>query len=119
MRETITGSCHCGAVHFEITRPEYVVSCNCSICRRYAALWAYSPPQKVRLDAPQGSTRAYSWGDREIAFHTCAHCGVTTHYASLVDDRIAVNLRCADDPREVTALRLRHFDGADSWEFLD
>jgi hypothetical protein len=117
--DIITGSCHCGAVRFEITRPDRVVSCNCSICRRYAALWAYAPPAKARLEAAEGATIAYSWGDKSIAFHSCATCGATTHYASLIDERIAVNMRLVDDPAVLGDLRLRHFDGADSWRFLD
>jgi hypothetical protein len=36
------GSCHCGAVQFELTEsPETLVDCNCSICRRIGALWGH------------------------------------------------------------------------------
>lgn len=118
-QDILTGSCHCGAVHFEISRPDHVTACNCSICRRYAALWAYAPPARLALHAPQGSTRSYSWGDKTIAFHSCATCGVVTHYESLVDERVAVNMRNVDDPTVLASLRLRHFDGANTWTFLD
>jgi hypothetical protein len=38
----IESSCHCGAAKLEILDvPEEVTDCHCSICRRYAALWAY------------------------------------------------------------------------------
>lgn len=117
--DIITGSCRCGAVRFEITRPGHVTSCNCSACRRYAALWAYAPPAVGRVIAAPGATRAYSYGDKTLAFHACATCGVTTHWASLSDDKIAVNMRLADDPGVLDTIRVRHFDGADSWEFLD
>jgi hypothetical protein len=115
----ITGSCLCGAVRFEITRPDHMTSCNCSACRRYAALWAYAPPATARIDAAPGATIAYSRGDHSLAFHSCASCGVTTHWASLSDDKVAVNLRLADDPAVVTGIPVRHFDGAESWTFLD
>ncbi|RME15180.1 MAG: GFA family protein [Alphaproteobacteria bacterium] len=115
----ITGSCHCGAVRFEVSRPDFAVSCNCSICRRLAALWVYAPPLEIRLFAPEGTTRAYSWGVGEIAFHSCSTCGVCTHYIGLAGDRVAVNLRLADRPEVVEQLRVRHFDGANSWAFLD
>jgi len=37
-----TGSCHCGAVQLEIpSAPDHLTNCNCSICWRYGALWAY------------------------------------------------------------------------------
>ena len=116
---TIAGSCHCGAVRFEISRPEWVISCNCSICRRYATLWAHCPPNEGRLLAGEAATRAYVWGDRMIAFHFCATCGVTTHYTGTDGGRVSFNLRLADDPAAVADLRVRHFDGAGSWAFLD
>lgn len=117
--EIVTGSCHCGAVRFEISRPDSVVSCNCSACRRYAALWAYAPPETARIIGEPGATIAYAYGERSLAFHSCARCGCTTHWASLIDEKIAVNLRLADQPRQLDTIRVRHFDGADSWTFLD
>lgn len=117
--DIITGSCHCGAVRYEITRPKGATACNCSICRRLAALWVYAPPVKGRVIAEPDATIAYAWGDKGLAFHTCKTCGATTHWASLIDDRFAVNLRLADDPDIVATTRVRHFDGADSWTFLD
>lgn len=117
--ETITGSCLCGAVRFEISWPEKVTSCNCSACRRYAGLWAYAPPATARIIAEEGATIAYARGERSLAFHTCATCGATTHWASLIDTKIAVNLRLADDPSVLEAIPVRHFDGADTWAFLD
>ena len=117
--ETITGSCHCGAVRFEISRPARVTSCNCSACRRYAALWAYVPPAIGRLIAAPGATLAYAHGDKTLAFHSCATCGVTTHWASLIDEKFAVNMRLVDDPKVLDTLPVHHFDGAESWTFLD
>jgi hypothetical protein len=33
--------------------------------------------------------------------------------------RVSFNLRLADNPDVLDRLRVRHFDGADSWAFLD
>jgi hypothetical protein len=115
----ITGSCLCGAVRWEISPPDHVTACNCSACRRYGAHWAYIPPSVGRVIAEPGATIAYSRGDHSLAFHSCTTCGVTTHWAGLANDRIAVNFRLADDPEELDRVRIRHFDGAESWEFLD
>jgi hypothetical protein len=117
--DIITGRCLCGAVRFEVTRPPSLTSCNCSACRRYAALWAYAPPARARIDAAPGATIAYSRGDQGLAFHSCARCGVTTHYASLINERLALNLRLADDPAEIAVIPVRHFDGAATWTYLD
>ena len=38
----IKAACHCGAVRFELEAPPaWVLDCNCTLCRRYGALWAY------------------------------------------------------------------------------
>ena len=116
----IEAACHCGAVR--LTAPEApteVTECNCSICRRLGARWAYYSPAKVAMPRP-GSTQPYVWGDRMLAFHRCRSCGVTTHWQSLdgTQERMGVNARVMDglDWGEV---RVRPFDGADTWKFLD
>lgn len=49
------------------------------------------------------------------------HCGCTTHWENLKPDEysdMAVNLRmCA--PEDISKYRIRKFDGADTWDFLD
>jgi len=116
----ISGSCHCGAVSFEAAQvPERLVSCNCSICRRYVALWVHSPPlEGLVLNVPEGATRTYSWGDKDLLFHSCKTCGCITHWTGVKGSRFAVNFRMAD-PEDIKDIPVRHFDGADSWEFLD
>lgn len=117
--DIITGGCLCGAVRFEITWPDHVTSCNCSACRRYAALWAYAPPPAARIIAAPGATIAYARGEQSLEFHSCATCGATTHWASRIDDKIAVNLRLADDPGVLERIPRWRFDGAESWRFID
>lgn len=116
----IKGACHCGAVTFEILdAPERLVSCNCSVCRRYNGLWVHSSEDiRISIEAPSGATIAYVRGDKTLAFHSCASCGCTTHWESLESDRVAVNARMAA-PEDIKDIRVRRFDGADSWEFLD
>lgn len=75
---TIDATCHCGAVTVTAPRtPEYVNECQCSICRRYAAAWAYYPISEVKLQLNKEgtATKQYIWGDRDIAFHFCESCG--------------------------------------------
>ena len=41
-------TCHCGNITIEVNQaPDIVTDCHCSICRRYAALWAYYAPDEV------------------------------------------------------------------------
>ena len=115
----IKGSCHCGTVTFEILeKPDFVVTCNCSICRRYNTRWAYSQKTKMTLNAPEGSTHIYSWGDKDLEFHSCKTCGCTTHWMAVDGSHYAVNCQLASEA-DMQDVRVRRFDGADTWEFLD
>lgn len=115
-------SCHCGAVKVSYDGvPTRLVSCNCSICRRLRALWAHGPAGKLAVEAGLDATISYVWGDKGLAFHSCKTCGVTTHWTGLgpqEPQNMAVNMALmeADQIRDTP---IRHFDGADSWEFLD
>lgn len=115
----LEGSCHCGRVRLTAkTAPAEVTECNCSICRRLGARWAYYSPAEIEMPKA-GATQPYVWGDRMLAFHRCRSCGVTTHWQSLdaAKERMGVNARIFDlDWNEV---RIRHFDGAASFEYLD
>ncbi len=38
----LTGSCHCGKASWTLKGdPGSITACNCTLCRRYGALWAY------------------------------------------------------------------------------
>jgi hypothetical protein len=118
----LKGSCHCGAVVFEIPRPpETLTDCNCSICRRLASLWAYFKEEDVRFTAGAEATDTYVTGDRVLAFHRCKSCGCTTHWAHLEpkrENRMGVNCRMLD-PKDIADIRVRRLDGADTWKYLD
>jgi hypothetical protein len=116
----IEASCHCGAVRFSLAEPpETLTDCNCSICSRLGTLWAYYRPDQVTFQTPPEATFQYAWGDKGIAFHHCRTCGCTTHWSSLKGgDRLGVNARLMD-PEVRAKARVRRFDGASSWTFLD
>lgn len=118
----IEGSCHCNAVSLSYSgTPRRLVSCNCSICRRLGALWGHGPASVITVTAAPGALLSYSHGDGGIAFCTCKTCGTTTHWESTDksgDYPMAMNMNTADS-EAVSGLPLRHFDGADSWTFLD
>ena len=111
----ITGSCHCGKVHWTFDGdPGSATACNCTVCRRYGTLWAYDwLDQRIRTNGP---TVAYLRGEREIEFHHCPDCGCVTWWKGAAPHpdgrtRIAVNLRLADDPEAIADLPIRHFEG--------
>ena len=117
----VEASCHCGSVSLEIDfAPTEVTECNCSICRRYGVLWAYYPPDRVRVSTPDPPTDVYMWDDRSIGFHRCRTCGCVSHWAP-VDrgrDRMGVNARLMT-PEVLVAARVRHLDGAGTERYTD
>lgn len=116
----ITGSCHCGAVHWEFDGvPEGATACNCTVCRRYGVLWAYDfENEGIRVS---GKTTIYIRGE-DIEFHFCPVCGCIAWWRAIragADGRrrIAVNLRLAE-PEAVAQIPIDHFDGLEKFEDL-
>ncbi|MGF1748627.1 aldehyde-activating protein [Vibrio cionasavignyae] len=108
-------SCHCGNVKLTIVqKPTEITECDCSICRRYAALWGYFSPCDVTINTGAQGTTPYIWGDREVAFHHCNSCGCITHYVSTKRcsiERTAVNMRMATS-EQLKGIALRKINGA-------
>ena len=121
----IIGYCHCGAVHwrFESQIPDATI-CNCTICRRYGALWAYGyDGQDIRVEAPKDGLSSYvRSGSPSISFNFCRICGNLICWRGLGPEekgetRVAVNLRLAE-PEDVGRIPLQRFDGLHSFEDL-
>ena len=116
----IEGSCHCGAVRWQFDgHLDGATACNCTICRRYGALWAYDyVDEGIRI---AGHTQAYVRG-KAIEFHFCPVCGCVVCWRGLETDaagrcRTAVNLRLAE-PDAVAQIPIDHFDGLDTFDDL-
>ena len=118
----VEATCHCGNVNIQTRElPEFVISCNCSICFRSGALWGYYTAEEVDVRCETEPTAAYIWGDEMIAFHHCQVCGCLTHYTSTEKaerTRTVINFRMVD--RKIAeSIRVRMFDGAGTWTFVD
>jgi len=118
----IEGSCHCEAIKFKVAEtPEWLTDCNCSLCRRIGALWAHVSIESVELIYVKGTSIEYAHGEKNLALHSCSTCGCTTHWERLkpeLPSRMGVNFRmCTLDER--SRYRVRPFDGAETWEYLD
>ncbi len=115
----IKGACHCGAVRWSFAKvPESATACNCTVCRRYGALWAYDYENEAV--SVSGPTSVHARG-QHLGFHFCPTCGGVAYWRALGPNeegrrRIAVNLRLADDPASVSTVALEHFDGLKSFE---
>jgi len=115
-------SCHCGAVEIDISADlRSLTECTCSICHRYGAQWAYCTRETAKVSCDPDAITAYAWDDKTLEFYHCNFCGCLTHYESVeknADGRIAVNARMIP-LADISGLRVRTFDGADTWKYLD
>lgn len=94
-----TGSCHCGAVTFEVTTPLLpAVRCDCSLCRRRGALM--SPPltrDHLRILSGEDALTLYQFNTHVARHYFCKHCGVYPFHQTRRDpDQWRVNLGCLD-----------------------
>ena len=118
----IVATCHCGVVKIEVSSiPESLTRCTCSICHRVGALWAYCDSATATVYCEPEALTLYQWNDKVIEFNHCNTCGCLTHYESTDnsgDYRIAVNARMIN-PAEIEKVKIKVFDGADTWEYID
>ena len=110
------GSCHCGAVRFEVKAGEKIQceDCNCSICSRSGFLHLIVPASRFRLISGENEMTTYTWGTG-VARHTfCRTCGVKPFYVPRSNpDGYDVNVRCLDVQPE--SIDIEPFDGQ-NWE---
>jgi hypothetical protein len=100
-------------------KPRSLTECNCSICRRYGAIWAYFARKSVDYHYLPGAVAPYIWGNKGIEFFHCTGCGCVTHYERTKkqgeETRVGVNVRNVD-PEALDSIRVRKLDGASTWK---
>ena len=110
------GSCHCGAVAFEVDAPDRFTAlrCNCSICTKAGFLHLIVPRSRFRLLRGEGDLATYTF-NTGVAKHTfCRTCGVKPFYIPRSNpDGVDVNVNCLDPVP--TDLVIEAFDGR-HWE---
>lgn len=123
MLETYHGSCHCGAVTFEVdldlTQPSY--RCNCSICRRNRFWPAVAKPEHFRLLTGESELTQYLFNTRKNQHYFCKQCGVRPFGIGTetpVGKMYGVNLGCLNDVTDeaLSKVPITYVDGLhDNW----
>jgi hypothetical protein len=109
--QTHTGSCHCGAVAYEVEMSlDDLIECNCSHCHRKGFVLGFVPPAAFRLTA-DGPQTEYLFNNHRIRHRFCQTCGVQTFARGTAPDgseMVAVNVRTLTDiePFSWTATRV-------------
>ncbi len=116
--KTYGGSCHCGAVRFEIdTDLTRATQCNCSICTRKGALHHRVPPERFRLLRGHDALSLYQFGSGAARHWFCRHCGIHPYCnPRAAPDMYTINIRCLDCfAEEGRNVEVAQFDGR-NWE---
>jgi hypothetical protein len=112
--DTYSGSCHCGAIRFEIDSdfPE-LTTCDCSICRRRNALMVKVHESEFRLLRGESSLRSYRFNTFTAIHYFCGNCGIYPfHRKRVTPDFLGVNVFCLED-FDPSSIPVRATMGAD------
>ena len=109
------GSCHCGAVAFEVEASAVIdaLDCNCSICSKTGFLHLIVPRARFRLLRGEDVLTDYRFGTGVAVHRFCSRCGIKSFYIPRSNpDGVDVNVRCLD-PATIAELRVSLFDDSD------
>jgi hypothetical protein len=125
MEKTYQGSCHCGAVRFEvdIDLARGTGKCNCSFCWKVRNWSVIVKPDALRLLAGEESIASYAFNTKTNQHLYCKHCGVRPFGRGYVEEiggaYASVSVSSLDDldPAELAAAPIKYFDGRhNAWE---
>ena len=99
------GSCHCGAVQFEITSDlAEVTTCDCSLCVKKNALMVKVHEADFKFISTETSASEYRWNTNIARHYFCKACGIYTfHRKQAMPDYYGINIFCLDDidPKDI------------------
>lgn len=94
------GSCHCGAVHFEVNLPnglEELRRCNCSMCLRRGAIAASVALDSLRVTKGKDKLSLYQFNTMTAEHYFCSICGIYTHHKRRSNRaQFGFNVACLD-----------------------
>jgi len=110
------GGCHCGTVRYRVTiRRAAGSECNCSMCRKKAAIHSLVPDADFELLSGDEVLTKYTFNTHVAQHLFCSRCGIHSFGRPRSQpDKISINLRCLDDDL-LEQFEIDHFDG-ENWE---
>jgi hypothetical protein len=107
------GSCHCGAVKFDVDAPIVeLTTCDCSLCAMRGAVMAKIPENALRVYQGENLLTLYQWNTRRAQHYFCSRCGVYVfHRKRAAPDHFGVSAFCLDE-FDVTSVPIRATEGA-------
>ena len=94
------GSCHCGAVRFEVRLQGGLDSrrrCTCSFCRMRGAVAVSAALADLTILAGEAELGTYRFNTGVARHHFCTRCGIYTHHRRRSNpDEYGVNVACLE-----------------------
>lgn len=81
--KTHHGSCHCGAIEFEVRLDGEITEarhCDCSLCKRKSAFVASAVLENLRITKGEDKLSLYTWNTGTAKHYFCSICGIYTHH---------------------------------------
>ena len=105
MSHTLTGSCHCGALHLTFETPTAPSDlpmriCTCSFCAKQGARYISDPAGSARIAVAGAETlHRYRFGTQTAEILSCQTCGTYIGAITTVDGALytAINVNVLDD----------------------
>ena len=112
--QSYTGSCHCGAIAYTVeVDTAQALKCNCSICTKLGAVWAFAPKRKFKLAKGADKQGDYLFNKKRLHHRFCTACGIESYAEGTGPDgspTVGINLRCLEGV-DVDKLSPRAWDG--------
>ena len=110
---TYQGSCHCGAVRFDVTADiDHVRICDCSICRRRGGMLFRVAEDQLTLHTPLEEMALYQFHTRTAKDYFCKTCGVLPfRRPRTAPDQWSINVRCLPDI-DLDTIRIERVHGS-------
>lgn len=117
MEKKYNGSCHCGAVKFDVDLSlDRTITCNCSMCQRAGTILAFVPSDKFNLISGSDVLKSYHFNKKVIDHLFCSICGIKPFARGRGEngiETIAVNVRCLEGV-ELGELNSQSYNGRES-----
>jgi len=100
MSGAVRGSCHCGAVEFEVQllgSPDTGTRCDCSLCARRGAVTVSAPLDGITFIKGEDKLSLYQFGTMTAEHYFCSVCGIYTHHRRRSNpNQLGINLGCLE-----------------------
>jgi hypothetical protein len=97
---TLRGSCHCGAVRFEVRLSDgfrTIRRCTCSLCRMRGAVAVSAELGGIRFISGEEALTSYRFNTGTAQHFFCSRCGIYTHHQRRSNpNQYGVNVACLE-----------------------